>query len=449
MAVCAAGLGDAVGIGEEEGGAGGEADVFPRDPHPVPLPTRGRETWALVPDPVAWSRALRCGRWPQRWRLPPPCGEGCGVGVSSRKPPAVSRARAQRLRAGLFRRRSGAGAFRGRCRCRRGRARSGGRRDARQGAGLEASATMCARRTGSASLRMRFAGIRSACPARSSAPRLPSRARASASAAAGGGSRKASVAGSATPKAAASRSRPDRSASRISGGEKAGRATRSARRARGGSRCPGSVRPARPARWSAEAREARTVSSRVSPVAGSNFGTRARPQSMTMRTPSMVMEVSAMEVASTILRRPGAGGRIAASCALADERAVKRHDIAHRPAMRPSSRSAVRSISRWPGRKARTLPVFIGERVRGSRRPSRPRSGLSRAGRDGGSRRESRGPRWSITGASPRSEATRAPSSVADMTSSLQIRAQRAVRRRAPARGRNRHRASARGTRRR
>ncbi len=77
---------------------------------------------------------------------------------------------------------------------------------------------------------------------------------------------------------------------------------------------PGSVRPARPARWSAEARETRTVSSRVIPVEASKTGSRCRPLSMTMRTPSMVIEVSAIEVASTILRVPAGAGRIAASC---------------------------------------------------------------------------------------------------------------------------------------
>ena len=57
------------------------------------------------------------------------------------------------------------------------------------------------------------------------------------------------------------------------------------------------------------ARETRTVSSRVRPRSGSKSGTRMKPQSMTTRTPSMVSEVSAIEVASTILRRPGARRR--------------------------------------------------------------------------------------------------------------------------------------------
>ena len=49
------------------------------------------------------------------------------------------------------------------------------------------------------------------------------------------------------------------------------------------------------------------------PEAGSNRARRASPPSTTMRTPSMVSEVSAMEVASTSLRASEA--RIAARCA--------------------------------------------------------------------------------------------------------------------------------------
>ena len=152
-----------------------------------------------------------------------------------------------------------------------------------------ATATMWASRTGSASFRIAWpAGV--SRPASSIAPSAESSARASDSAGDGGGSRNASVAGSATPKAAQSRTRPDRSASRISGGEKAGSAAVcSARHRRIAT--PGPVRPARPARWSAEARDTRTVSSRVRPVDGSYFGSRASPLSITTRTPSMVMDV--------------------------------------------------------------------------------------------------------------------------------------------------------------
>ena len=48
---------------------------------------------------------------------------------------------------------------------------------------------------------------------------------------------------------------------------------------------------------------------------------------MTTRTPSMVSEVSAMAVASTILRRPGGGGRHGAVLLGAVERAIERRDV--------------------------------------------------------------------------------------------------------------------------
>ena len=50
------------------------------------------------------------------------------------------------------------------------------------------------------------------------------------------------------------------------------------------------------------------------PLRGEKRGTRIQPVSMTTRMPSMVREDSAMEVASTTLRRPGAAGSTAASC---------------------------------------------------------------------------------------------------------------------------------------
>ena len=49
------------------------------------------------------------------------------------------------------------------------------------------------------------------------------------------------------------------------------------------------------------------------PERGEKRGTRIRPQSITMRTPSMVRLVSAIEVASTTLRRPAGEGAMARS----------------------------------------------------------------------------------------------------------------------------------------
>ena len=91
------------------------------------------------------------------------------------------------------------------------------------------------------------------------------------------------------------------------------------------------------------------------------------------------------------------------------------------------------------GLRRQRLADRLGHRVLDRRR--RP------AARHSGSRPESCGPALSITGAPPSSLATRAPSSVADMTSSRGRAAARPARR-APAPARNRRRASARGTRR-
>jgi hypothetical protein len=94
---------------------------------------------------------------------------------------------------------------------------------------------------------------------------------------------------------------------------------------------PGPTRPARPARWFAEAREhcamdqvmfhdeardARLTGTTVSeamPVRGLNEFCLTKPGSMTNTTPSMVIDVSAMFVASTTLRAPsGVGSKILA-----------------------------------------------------------------------------------------------------------------------------------------
>ena len=65
---------------------------------------------------------------------------------------------------------------------------------------------------------------------------------------------------------------------------------------------PGAVRPARPARWSALAAEIRSTSSVLMPRCGSKRAMRARPESTTAVTPSMVSEVSATLVATMIFR---------------------------------------------------------------------------------------------------------------------------------------------------
>ena len=120
---------------------------------------------------------------------------------------------------------------------------------------------------------------------------------------------------------------------------------------------PGSVRPARPRRWSTAAREARTVSNRVSPMSGSYRGTRAMPESTTMRTPSMVSEVSAIEVASTTLRHPLGAGAIALSCTLASSAPNSGTTSTLASCTRSPSKFWVRRISAAPGRNASTEPA--------------------------------------------------------------------------------------------
>ncbi len=131
--------------------------------------------------------------------------------------------------------------------------------------------------------------------------------------------------------------------------------------------------------------------------------------------PSSVRLVSAIDVASTILRRPPASGAIAARCAAGSRLPCRRCSTT--PAPSPSSRSAVRSISATPGRKARTPPLS-------SRKASRTAAATESSIRASAAR-----PRWcsvsgcirpalSITGAPSISPEKRAPSSVADIATS-------------------------------
>ena len=90
---------------------------------------------------------------------------------------------------------------------------------------------------------------------------------------------------------------------------------------------------------------------------------------------------------------------------------------ARRRAGRPS-RSAVRSISATPGRKASTPPSLLAQRRADRARRPRPRSAPRLRGRDGAASSGWLRPSLSITGASPISAAKRAPSSVADIATS-------------------------------
>ena len=117
---------------------------------------------------------------------------------------------------------------------------------------------------------------------------------------------------------------------------------------------PGPVRPARPARCSAEAREILRISRVSMPRRGSKLASRARPASITVRTPSMVSEVSATLVETMIFGRlPGetaaswaAGGRPPWSGKMSWLRVKDEF----------SSVSTVLRISCMPGRKHSTSP---------------------------------------------------------------------------------------------
>ena len=69
----------------------------------------------------------------------------------------------------------------------------------------------------------------------------------------------------------------------------------------------------------------------------------------------MVSEVSAIEVASTTLRRPGGAGATAASCSAGDNAPYNGYRETPGGSSAPCKRSRVRRISPSPGRKTRTL----------------------------------------------------------------------------------------------
>ena len=142
------------------------------------------------------------------------------------------------------------------------------------------------------------------------------------------------------------------------------------------------------------------------------------PLSMTTRTPSIVSDVSAIEVASTILRRPAGAGATARSWARPSSAPYSGAMSTSVRLTRASKVSAMQRISPCPGRKTRIEPLSLASassvtratsssmRALGLRPTYRVATGKAR-------------PWLSISGASPRSARTRAPSSVADITSSL------------------------------
>ena len=155
------------------------------------------------------------------------------------------------------------------------------------------------------------------------------------------------------------------------------------------------------------------------PAPASNKARRACPPSTTIRTPSMVSEVSAMAVASTTRRLPSVDGNKAARClAKGNEPWMGRTSKAA-----PSSRPCTRSISRTPGRKTNVSPASSV-----IARLMHPATAVSKASRGplgffqgASSQRVSTGyarPSERIVGALPMTVPTASPSSVADMTNS-------------------------------
>ncbi len=144
-----------------------------------------------------------------------------------------------------------------------------------------------------------------------------------------------------------------RSSRRISGVSCSGRDSKSARVYKRKHR-PGRVLPARPARWIAEARLTFSTRRRGRPDHGACDATRARPESTTATTPSMVTDDSATLVERITFRRDAR--RTAVSCS-SGERS---------PCSGTSSRSASVAIfshvsrafriSPAPGRKTSTSP---------------------------------------------------------------------------------------------
>ena len=135
-----------------------------------------------------------------------------------------------------------------------------------------------------------------------------------------------------------------------------------------------------------------------------------------MRTPSMVSEVSAIEVASTTLRWPLGAGAMARSCTAASS-APNSGTISIASVMDPLAEKILGAADFRRTRQERQHRARIGaqrHRDRIRHLPLQRRIGL--AAEIAGLAPERRGLRCDITGASPSSLATRAPSSVADIT---------------------------------
>ena len=139
----------------------------------------------------------------------------------------------------------------------------------------------------------------------------------------------------------------------------------------------------------------------------------------TMRTPSMVSEVSAIDVASTTLRRPGGAGAIARSCIVA--RRAHHKAPPHRYPDRRCARAATPRCGGFRPRRAERPAANPRRRAAPARPHRRPaaRSAAAHRARDSASRPGTRGLRSRSPAHRRAASPTRAPSSVADMTRSL------------------------------
>ena len=149
------------------------------------------------------------------------------------------------------------------------------------------------------------------------------------------------------------------------------------------------------------------------PERGEKRGTRIRPQSITIRTPSMVRLVSAIEVASTTLRRPGRRRRDGAVLVGRRQVAVERRHVDRRrrgPAAAPRRGGSRRRRAGRPGRCRSPRRAH-----RGRRSPPCPRCGPPPRDRDSASRPGTCGRPTSTSGAPPSRCDTGPGSSVADM----------------------------------
>mmetsp|Transcript_15724 Transcript_15724/g.42621 ORF Transcript_15724/g.42621 Transcript_15724/m.42621 type:complete len:349 (-) Transcript_15724:1743-2789(-) len=122
---------------------------------------------------------------------------------------------------------------------------------------------------------------------------------------------------------------------------------------------PARTRPARPARWRASACETHTSTRRRICLRSSNIDCLARPESMTKTASSMVIDVSAMLVASTTLRTPGGIVSKTADCSVGerDEWSGSRRNLSGLPNRRVvCSPLSSAEMSAMPGRKTSTAP---------------------------------------------------------------------------------------------